>query len=163
MDHTAPREEGRRPGFTVVEMLIVMLVVALMAGIVAPAITDAQKRMGLKNAANGVVFLGSRARAHAASRGAIVLLEIDPATEQGWVRFGSDTLVGSFVDFEEQFAADVDVSDGEGKLTICYSPRGYAQPGCADVPRLPVQVIFTRGGKTDSVQIKALGQVEVPE
>lgn len=163
MVDTADTGIRRRSGFTVMEMLIVMLVVALMAGVAVPTIISTQRRMGMKNAANGVLFLGSRARSHAANRGAIALLEIDPATDQGWIRFGGDTLTGSFVDFEEEFAVDLDVVDGGGKLTICYSPRGYAQPGCADVPRLPVYVTFTRGGRRDSVQIKALGQVEVSQ
>jgi prepilin-type N-terminal cleavage/methylation domain-containing protein len=162
----ATEDRGRRTsphGFTVLELLIVMLVVVLMAGVAAPAISSAQNRMGLNNATNGVVFLSSRARAHAANRGAIALLEIDPNTDQGWVRFGNDTVVGGFVDFREDFGSGIDVSDDEGLLTICYSPRGYAQPGCADVPRLPVYIVFTRGGHSDSVRIEALGRVEVPE
>jgi type IV fimbrial biogenesis protein FimT len=163
MDDTANTRSAGRRGFTVVELLIVMLVLALIAGVAAPAITGAQKRMGLTNAANGVAFLGARARAYATNRGAVTLLEIDPDTDQGWVRFGSDTLVGGFVDFMAEYDTDVDVSDGEGRLQICFSPRGYAQQGCRDVPRLPVYIVLTRGGRVDSVEIKALGMVEMPE
>lgn len=174
--HRIPNTPGRqseRRGFSLLELLMIVLISALMVGIFVPVAGSVQKRMSLTNAKNTMVFLAARARSHAANRGAIAILDIDPANNRAWIRLRGDTLADSFVDFERDHEADLLLTDpysgapaevGEsGVLSICYSPRGYAQQGCIDVPRLPLRLRFTRGGKSDSVEIRALGQIEVFE
>ena len=160
------------PGFSLLELLMVVLVTALMVGVVIPVAGSVQRRMSLTNAKNSMVFLGARARSHAANRGALSRLVIDPNTNLAAVRFGTDTLTDARVDYEEDHSVELEIYDLDGSLAtlgrsrvlvICYSPRGYAQPGCAGNPFLPVRVRFTRDGKADSVEIRPLGQIEVFE
>lgn len=149
-----------RPGFTIIELLIVLMVGALLAGLVGPAVASVQKELNLDNASIGVVTLGSRARAYAANRGATAILRLDPGADRITIRMDDDTLSDGRLDLDDSYATDMTLSDGGSTLDLCYTARGFVETSCLGGSRLPVDVILTRGGKSDTVRIMALGQVE---
>lgn len=153
-------DRGMRPGFTIIELLIVLMVGAMLAGLVGPAVASVQKQLNLDNAALGVVTLGSRARAYAANRGATAVLRLDPTADRITIRMDDDTLSDGRLDLQDRYATDMALSDGGGTLDLCYTARGFVESSCLDGSRLPLSVILTRGGKSDTVKIMALGQVE---
>lgn len=153
-----------RPGFTVLEMVVVMLIGAVLTGIAMSRVSDYVDRRGARNARDAFVYLAARARALAIERGRTVRLEVDPAGDRAWLvapdgSGGIDTLES--VAYMGEFRADVATSAG-GAVRVCYTPRGYALGTCNSFPMdTTVRVTFRRAVYADSVTVRPLGQVEV--
>jgi type II secretion system protein H len=76
------------PGFTLVEVLVVILVLSLAAGVVAPALLGPGGRGDAEQAAEDVVALLRAARRTAVEEGITVSVRLDPATGRYWVAEG---------------------------------------------------------------------------
>lgn len=92
------------------------------------------------------------------------MLEIDPATDAAWIvrrntgaALASDTL--EKVNFPGVHTATVSTA-ANARITLCYSPRGYAFSCSANSPAANVDVTFTTADKTAVARVKVLGQIE---
>lgn len=153
-----------RAGFTLVELLIVMTIGAALMSIAIPSFTRLTTARGAQNARDAVVWMGSRARSRAIERGQAQLLEIDPATDRVWIvrrntgaALASDTL--ETVNFPGVHNATISTA-ANTRITVCYSPRGYAFSCSANSPAANVDVTFTTADKTAVARVKVLGQIE---
>lgn len=153
---SARARRATRPGFTLIELLLVVVVGAVLTGMAVGAVSRHLARQNAGNARDTLVHLAVRARASAIERGRVVRLELDPSTELAQVIVGADVLES--VRYGDEY--DVDVMTGDDrKLTVCYTPRGFASPApCTTVP-VETAVLFRSGSHTSRAVIKPLGQV----
>lgn len=147
-----------RPGFTLIEMLTVVVIGAVLTGVAVGAFGRLTARQNAENARNALVHLGVRARSSAIERGERVILTLDPARDVANVRTESGELIET-TRFRDEFGVDV-TTDGDEVVTVCYTPRGFAQQGaCTNVVK-DLTVTFRAGNHSKSARVKALGQVE---
>ena len=150
---------ARRPGFTLIEVLIVLVIGAIVAGYAAPRVSQAFATRAVVDGRDAIIWFSARARATALQTGTVTSLEIDPALDYILIRLqdADSTLVDSRDLAEEN---KVDISTGSGTtIVVCYSPRGWAVTGgCTS--GVPGTVTIVRDAQTSSVEVQALGQVE---
>ena len=154
--------DRRRPGFTAVEMVIVVVLVGILISISLPGLNGMQRNKTAQNARDSFVWLAARARARAIETGVIQLLEIDPAAERVWiVRRGAtlptDTLLT--VDYPTEFAATITTRTNT-LITICYNPRGYAAACLGSSPTDTTRIVFEHAARRAMALVRPLGQVE---
>lgn len=152
----------QRGGFTLVELLIVMIIGATLTTMAIPSFTRLMNARNAQNARDRLVWLANRARMRAMERGSVQLLEISPSRNAAWIvrRNGvtaADTL--ETVRFTGEYSATVSTSTGN-TITVCYSARGYAFSCSGNSPAANVEATLTHAGKTATARIKPLGQVE---
>lgn len=145
----------RRAGFSLVELLFVLIIAAVLIGLVIPSLGEIQARRAAGNARDAFVFMANRARAEALQRGQTVTLQLDVSDESAVLVVGTDTIAQP-IDFAVEYGAAVSVSGG-GDLDICYLPRGFADPSCPSTQRVAT---FTTGSESAGATVRVLGQVE---
>lgn len=145
---------GNRKGFTILELVVVLMVGAILTGIAIQSISSVQGRTSVRQARNLYVTVHARARAQAVEFGQEVLLRIDPGGDSAWISRNDTTLE------VVRFRTDLGVSIGgiESTLTVCMNARGFAdtKTGCNNAERT---LQFTQAGNSSSVTILPLGQV----
>ena len=84
---------GSRSGYTLVELLIVMLIASILMSMVVPQFTRMMTTRNAQNARDDLVWMAVRAKAKAVERGQTYMLEINPTTERAWKpRFFASTV-----------------------------------------------------------------------
>jgi prepilin-type N-terminal cleavage/methylation domain-containing protein len=153
-----------RAGFTLIELMIVMIIAAALMSVTIPSFTRLTSSRNAQNARDALVWMAARARGRAIERGQTFLLEIDPATERVWIvrrntgaALATDTLEA--VLFTGRHASTISTA-ANTRITVCYSPRGYAFSCSANSPGANVDVTFTHTDKSAVARIKPLGQIE---
>ena len=151
-----------RAGFTLIELMIVMIIAAVLMTYAIPSFTRMTKSRNAQNARDALVWMGTRARSRAIERGNVQMLQINPATERAWiVRRGgaaaADTL--ETLNFSDRYGSTVSTS-ANSRITVCYSPRGYAFDCGAESPDVNTDITFTHVDKSAVARVKPLGQIE---
>lgn len=153
-----------RGGFTLLELLIVMVIGAALLTMAIPNFTRVSAGQNARNARDAVVWMSARARSRAIERGQVMLLEIDPASERAWIVFRRQTGSAVAADTLEKtnFATEqsVQISGPSNKVTLCYNSRGYAFACTGTSATTNVDVVFTHAGRSATARLKPLGQVE---
>jgi len=150
----------RRRGFTLLEVIICMALLAVIAAMGAPKLSAALRRRTTQSAVDQFATAHSLARGTAVRYGRVAQLHIDAATKRFWV--------------------DVDTSaTGAGQRATIWYIRDLTQPNlvmssnrsllCFDARGLPLvlgaceagdaTVIFTVLDKADTVTTAALGKI----
>ena len=153
-----------RGGYTLLELLIVMVIGAALLMMAIPSFTRVSAGQNARNARDAVVWMSARARSRAIERGQVTLMEIDPNSERAWIVFRRQTGTAAASDTLEK----VDFSAGQGvqitgpstKTTLCYNARGYAFVCTGTSVTADVDVIFTHADRSATARLKPLGQVE---
>ena len=153
-----------RGGYTLVELLMVIIIGAVLLSMAIPSFTRITAGQNARNARDAVVWMGARARSRAIERGEVVLLEIQPSSERAWIvrrntgtALASDTLEKTNFGTEQQVTLS---TTSNNKITLCFSPRGYAFTCATGSPGTNVNVTFSHAGKTAIARVKPLGQIE---
>jgi prepilin-type N-terminal cleavage/methylation domain-containing protein len=157
-----------RAGFTMIEMMAVIVIAGILAGLaINPARRYLEER-DAANARNAFTYLSVRARSAAIERGQVARLQIDPVGDRAWIvmgRSGAGDTLDPVVRFAAEYRTDV-VIPGNQLLTICYSPRGIALASgfgagsCGGgVAGSTMYVDFQRGNSTVRATVRPLGQV----
>lgn len=144
----------RHDGFSMIEMLFVLIIGAILIAIVAPAFGRMQSRRSAENARDAFVWFANRARSESVNRGQEVTLRVSPTDSSATMT----TAAGDTIDrlrFIGDIDANVKTSTGSA-VNICYLPRGYARDDCPSNART---VDFYIGQDTFTVEIRVLGQV----
>ncbi|MFO7784101.1 MAG: GspH/FimT family pseudopilin [Desulfatiglandales bacterium] len=94
----ASRHHKRQRGFTLVELMVVIGILAILAGVALPAITKTFPIYQLRAASRELVIDFKKAKAEAVKRGRLVLLEFTPETPGNPDAGGSYRM---FVDMDE--------------------------------------------------------------
>lgn len=150
-------DRPRRDGFTLVEMLIVVVVAAVLLSAAVPQFGKLQARWGADNARDAYMSLAARARATAVQQGVTVWLTLDTDADEAVVYTAAPDTIET-QDFAADLFAEVTASVS-GPIELCYTPRGFAHPACTNVTA-PVTVTFSRGAYDSQAEVKPLGQVE---
>lgn len=159
--HSAADRRGRpraRPGFTVVELLFVMLIAGVLGALSLPQFARYMSRRNVVNATDSFRLSAARARAAAVERGDVMLVVVRPLQDSILIMSADATDTIDVLDYAAG-EIQVDVIAGSS-LVVCYVPRGYAHPGCGSGNILPQRVGFSGGTDTAWVTINAVGQVE---
>lgn len=134
-------------GVTLIELLIVLVVLAVLAGIVAPSLVSFQDRLAVGQARNELLAFYRSARLSAVWRGARVRLE-----------FGADTLrvVQESTDsvlLVRPGPARRGVAMTTSRATLRIQPTGVGY-GAANTT-----IVLSRGGAVDSLATSRLGRI----
>jgi prepilin-type N-terminal cleavage/methylation domain-containing protein len=84
------RQRSPQPGFTLIELICVMLIIAIMAALIAPSFTKFGASRGLDNAGRRVVALAQYARAQAISQAKTYRLNFDESSGKFWLTVDDD-------------------------------------------------------------------------
>jgi len=116
-----------RGGFTLVEMLVVIAILAVMAAVSVPAIRDLRARDPLVLAASVTTTLLARARLTAVERATPVRVVIDPVGLHYWVRaLRSGAAPDSVMSDTLLIPGDVTLGGTSARLAVTFTPSGEA-------------------------------------
>jgi prepilin-type N-terminal cleavage/methylation domain-containing protein len=144
---------NRKGGFTILEMVVVVMVGALLAGIALQSLQGVQGRAAARQARMTFASLHARARANSIETGQLVRLGVDRDQDSVWVQRGTTRV--ETVRFDEELGVDI---QGTGQLTLCMNPRGFAETTCNSFTSTET-VVFAAGGDTAGLQIRTMGQL----
>ena len=146
----------RTDGFSLVELMIVVGLVAVLAGVAVPAIGAGMRRYSLISASQQVVSTIRAARFQAVGRNTTLRVRFDhPAVGQYQVLDKLDAAVGN-VQFLPSGAAFSTVS---GDIEI--STSGRVTP-LAGVPTLATIILRNVDNQTSTVTVSSSGRVRMP-
>jgi prepilin-type N-terminal cleavage/methylation domain-containing protein len=146
----------KRGGFTMLEMLVVLMVGAVLIQLVVTASGPVMDRLSVDAARTSFASLAARARARAVERGQTVMVSIDPATDSAWVSQGTNVVEA--IAFGT--ASGIDVR-APGIMAICMGPRGFGDLSCASFSGSR-EVTFSRGSATKALTMRPLGYLAMP-
>ena len=143
-------------GFTIIELVIALLIGSILTSIALSSFGNSTARFSVRGARNAFISMHARARASAIERGTTANLFIDLAADTVAV-VRQDTVI-AMVDFMSQY--NVNLTNSNTRLTLCMSPRGYADDGCTSFSAAQtLGFTFTNGSESVSLQILPLGQL----
>jgi prepilin-type N-terminal cleavage/methylation domain-containing protein len=143
----------RRRGFTVIELVIVLMVGALLTGIAFRSLNGVQGKMAARQARLTFASMHARTRAQAIEMAATTQLNVDMDKDSVWVQRGTTRV--ETIRFRESLGVDI---LGSGAIRLCMNPRGFAETACNSFTTTQT-VTFKAGNDTSSVQIRTLGQL----
>jgi prepilin-type N-terminal cleavage/methylation domain-containing protein len=143
----------KRSGFTMVELLVVLVVGFILASIVADGMDGYQTRSAIRDARTVFLSMHARTRAQAAESGRITRLNVDADGDSVWISRNDTTLAVAHL--RSELGVDI---DGEGVATLCLTPRGFADSSCNSFGSGTMNVRFIEGGRGSTVSILPLGQ-----
>ncbi|SRR5947208_10151503 len=151
---------GQRRGFTIVEAVMVMSVIAIVAAIAGPTLSAALRRRTTASAADQFVQTHSLTRSTALRYGRIAQLHIDAPGKRFWIDV--DTSANG-IGQRATIAYVRDVSDNGLQMTstrtlLCFDPRGLAST-LGSCESGDASVIFSDGQMADTVNTTLLGKV----
>jgi prepilin-type N-terminal cleavage/methylation domain-containing protein len=148
-----------RPGYTLVELVMVIVVGAILVGLVVNGASAYVSRKRVSNARDAFVYLAMRARSAAIERGRNVSLHLSEAQGRITVNEGCSASGAELerLHLENEFHAKVEAA--KDPITVCYSPRGFAIEGQTTISA-PTVVSFVIGKDTARARVAPLGQVE---
>lgn len=165
IQHGAERRghRGARRGFTAIELVLVLVIAGVLAGLSMPAFRQYRNQREVMNARHAFMMQAARARASAVERGDVVLLVTRIYRDSVFVLSAdwSDTL--EVIDFRGgETRADIILEGTPAPFRLCYVPRGFVHPSCQDGEYLPAKIGFANwnGSDTAWAVINAVGQVE---
>jgi prepilin-type N-terminal cleavage/methylation domain-containing protein len=144
----------RARGFTLIEVLIVIVVGGILAGIAIKEVGPASGRASVQQARNVFNGMAARARAHAIERGQMTLLVVDAQADSVSIVAGGDVL--ETVHFRGGMGIDIRAPAAETR--ICMTPRGFAEPSCNSFSTA-IKMEFVRGTRSSAIEILPLGQM----
>ena len=142
----------RRSGFTIIEMLFVVIIGAVVLGVGTRAYGRADGQRAVRNARDAMILMGSRARSEAVRTGGLSYLEVDPDDDVVEVVHAADSVMVTLD------AADYGAQIVGQETALCYTSRGFALPGCRDIDA-DRTIAFGRGPDTARAVLMPLGQI----
>jgi prepilin-type N-terminal cleavage/methylation domain-containing protein len=151
-----------RDGFTLVELLIVMIIAGILLSYAVPSFMRMTASQNAQNARDRMAWMANRARSIALTRGQVQLFEIDPARNAAWIVRRNPTTPADtteIVFFGTEYSSTLTTSTGT-TITLCFSARGYAFSCSGNSPAINVEASLTHIEKVARARIKPLGQIE---
>ena len=142
-------------GFTIVELVIVILIGSILVGVALSSFQTAQAAMAARGAKNMYATLHQRARVRSIERGQRSLLYVDTTGDSAAIF--SNGAWSDVTHFRGQL--NVDLRATPATFFICMNPRGYADPNCGFGITSPVKLEFWLSGDSTSITILPMGQL----
>ncbi len=143
-----------RLGFTMIELVVVILIGSILTSIALSSYSNAKSRFAVSGARNTFISLHARARAQAIEQGQNVRLLIDMDGDSVVLVTESGTTLEN-LQYGDEF--DVDLQ-GTGSFRLCMNPRGFADESCNNFSSA-VLVEFWQAGDSSTVKMLPLGQL----
>lgn len=145
-------------GFTAVELIVALLILAGLAAIFIPALGRTEPRKSVSAAKSAFASLHATARATAIQYGRTTRIRVQ-APSRIWIAVttsaGTSDTVGDVLYLDRSFNRVTVTSD---RATLCYGPRGLpVQTAGCDPPS--ATLIFTKNAAADTVRISAAGRL----
>lgn len=123
-----------RHGFTIIEMLVVIVIGTILTGIVSLGLAGVQQSTALDQSHRMLAALTNRARAQAIQEGRTIELRIhDGNSYAAVVRNDGGTLTTlEEFDFDDELNINLDL-DGGGAVKMCFGANGVANTRCGGV------------------------------
>lgn len=147
----------RESGFTFAEVIVVLVVGAVLVSISIGGFGDVTSRFSVRGARQDFAALVARARVHAIERSVMTRVRIDEAADSVWIETAADRV--AVLDLRESRGVDVETSQ-YGIVTLCMSPRGFADVTCNSFGSYTVALEFSQGGESANLMILPLGQLQ---
>ncbi len=154
------RKRMNRAGFTLVDIILVISIVSVLAGITFPRIADVQSRFAVRGAVTAFMSAHSLTRAPAIRAGGVAELHIDATNDRFWIEVDT-TLAGSGV--MDTIGNVVDVGGQGLTLTstqslLCFEGRGMpsSASGCATSG---ATIALTSETAADTILTTTLGKI----
>lgn len=144
-----------RAGFTVLEILIVMIIIGVVAAVAIPRLRGSREQLGVRSSRAAVTTLVAKARGSAVQRGCPATLHLR-SPGRVWVTVCRLRAVGGTLDTVgtiEDLAVRYDITMASTVDSVRFDPRGI------NAMMVPVTVRFTAGTISDSVRVNAVGKV----
>lgn len=143
-----------RPGFTLIELIIVVALVAIVTAMAAPTVNRAREQASMTSARQQLTATLVAARASAIQKGRPARMRVDGNVVTVWVETMADSVqVVARTDFAEEYGVDLVAATADTLLS--FDPRGFLSPRLAAAARYRIE----RGADTDSVCVTTLGQL----
>ena len=146
----------KRPGFTTIEMVIVVVLIGIIAAIGFPKIRRSLDKANVRSARAAVGTLAATARAAAIQRGCPGVIHFVATNATVWVTTNCPTKVDT-VSGVQQLATRFNVTLTASRDSVRYDPRGLSLDNLAS----NTVITFTGsvGSNVDSTVINPLGKV----
>jgi prepilin-type N-terminal cleavage/methylation domain-containing protein len=152
MRSAAKRAAGPRRGFSLTELLLVIVVIGILLAMLTPSIATALARRNVRGATAGFESLFRRARATAIQTRLPATITIaGNVASVSVVRGGSTVVIGQNLDFADQYGGTTATASG---VTLRIEPTGLILSGT------PFTLIAAKGAAADTVRITGYGRVE---
>lgn len=146
------RHRDRRGGYTLAELVIVIVIMGIMATIAVPRLSTFLRQLSARSAVSKVVSDLTLARTQAVREGRTVSFTVTgTGTYQVTVDQGANP--ARVIKTVNVSGTQKNVSLTPNPTTIAFDPRGMLRPGSGD------QLVVKRGTTTDIVSVSAVGRV----
>lgn len=145
----------RTDGFSLIELMIVVGLIATLAGISVPAIAGGMRRYTLISASQQVVSTIRSARVQAVGKNRLVEVRFDyPAADQYQIVAPDDTPIGPVMLLPER------ATFGDVSANVRFTTAGRLDPGVA----APVTIVVSNGYETEdrTISVTSSGRVQLP-
>ena len=146
-------------GFTILELIIVLVISTVLAGIITLSFSRVQGQLGVQSAQTNFLSLHAQARAFAAERGTLVYFVVDDGDDEFRVEWDNPDTgtreVLNVVSVGQEFGVNVTASESGAQL--CFTPRGIADPGCNTFTGT-LRVQLDRANRSAALLVLQLGQ-----
>ena len=143
----------KRSGFTLIEVLVVLVVAVILMSIVVEGMDGFQTKNSVRQARNVFLSMHARTRAQAVEFGQRTELSVDADGDSIWITRNDSTL--SVVRLQSELGVDI---DGDGVSTLCMTPRGFADSSCNSFGEGTMELRFIQGTRAATVSVLPLGQ-----
>ena len=149
-----------RRGFTLLELIIVLFVLALIAAIAAPRLSAALRNRTTQTGADQFIAAHNLARSTAVRYGRVAQFHIDPTTARYWVDVDtSGAGVGQrAIVWYTRDASAAGLTMSSNRTLVCFDSRGFAST-TGTCQGGDLQVVFAMSGHADTVRTTTLGKV----
>jgi prepilin-type N-terminal cleavage/methylation domain-containing protein len=150
----------QRKGFTMIEAILVVAVLAIVAAMGAPTLSTALQRRTTASAADQFVVTHSLTRSTALRFGRVAQLHIDAAAQRFWVDVDTSANgIGQRATIANvRYVTDNGLHMTSNRALLCFDARGIAST-LGSCESGDAKVIFSDGAMADTVTTTILGKV----
>ncbi|UCC81541.1 MAG: GspH/FimT family pseudopilin [Gemmatimonadota bacterium] len=149
----------RNKGFTIVELIIVLVMAGVIMAVISPSLSRAFRRTGVRAAVDEFSSTHSLARSAAVRFGRMAELHIDVDASAFWVEVDTSS-AGGVMDTVGvvKYQQGNDVTIKSTRALLCFDARGLPTTrGACEAP--DAEIVFSSGSRVDTITITALGRI----
>jgi prepilin-type N-terminal cleavage/methylation domain-containing protein len=147
----------RRAGFTIAEVLIVLVIMALITAMALPKLSTSAQKSNVRSSRVELSTMVAKARAASVARGCVDTLHISTgSTATAWITACKPSVSSTALDTiggVDLVGKRMGVSLSTSTTNYVFDPRGLLVGGSGGT------IVITGSGFTDSVVINAIGKV----
>ena len=149
-----------RPGFTMIESIMVVTIIGVVATIGGPRVSSALQRRTTSSAADQFVAAQSLTRSTAIRYGRIAQLHVDATAQRFWIDVDTSANgIGQSATIANiRYVSDAGLQMTSTRALLCFDARGIASTA-GSCESGDAKVIFSDGVVADTVSTTILGKV----